>query len=91
MEGGLWWLAVVGVLNSAVSLYYYWRIARTMYLEDPAVAEPLGIPAIATVTLAVLFAGTVVFGIYFGPLSDLTAQSTTLYAPVQAAAQAMLR
>ena len=91
VEGGLWWLAVVGVLNSAVSLYYYWRIARTMYLEDPAVAEPLGIPAIATVTLAVLFAGTVVFGIYFGPLSDLTAQSTTLYAPVQAAAQAMLR
>ena len=91
VQGGLWWLAVVGVLNSAVSLYYYWRIVRTMYLEDPATTEPLGVPAFATATLAVLFAGTVVFGIYFGPLSDLTAQSTTLYAPAQEVVQAVLR
>ena len=35
VDGGLYWLAVVGALNSAVSLYYYARVVRAMYLEKP--------------------------------------------------------
>ena len=35
IEAGYIWLAVIGVLNSAVSLYYYLRILVQMYFRDP--------------------------------------------------------
>ena len=38
VEAGLVWLAVVGVVNSVVSAYYYIRIIRVMFLE-PASSE----------------------------------------------------
>jgi proton-translocating NADH-quinone oxidoreductase chain N len=38
--GGLWiWLAVAGVLNSALSLYYYARVIKSMYLGFSANSE----------------------------------------------------
>ncbi len=36
VDAKIYWLAVVGVLNSVVSLYYYARIIKKMYFEDPA-------------------------------------------------------
>jgi NADH-quinone oxidoreductase subunit N len=82
VEGGLWWLAVVGVLNSAVSLYYYWRVVRTIYLDDPEPgAEPFTVPALANVSILILLAGTMIFGLYFTPLADLTQASTSLHIP----------
>ena len=33
LEQGYYWLAFVGLLNSVVSLYYYARIVKAMYLE----------------------------------------------------------
>jgi len=35
IEAGYIWLAVLGVLNSAVSLYYYLRVMVQMYFRDP--------------------------------------------------------
>ena len=37
VDSGLAWLAVVGVVNSAVSAYYYVRIIRIMFLQQPPV------------------------------------------------------
>ena len=39
IDKGLYWLAFVGLLNSVVSLYYYARIVKAMYLESAAEAE----------------------------------------------------
>jgi len=36
VKAGYIWLAVLGVLNSAVSLYYYLRVMVVMYFRDPA-------------------------------------------------------
>ena len=35
VKSGYIWLAVIGVLNSAVSLFYYLRIMVYMYFKDP--------------------------------------------------------
>jgi len=35
VKAGYIWLAVLGVLNSAVSLYYYLRVMVQMYFKDP--------------------------------------------------------
>ena len=47
-----WWLAVIGVLNSAVGAYYYLRIVVRMYLRPPT-GEPLAGPAAWPTALAV--------------------------------------
>ncbi|MBM3779568.1 MAG: NADH-quinone oxidoreductase subunit N, partial [Acidimicrobiia bacterium] len=58
IESGYVWLAVIGVLNSAVSLYYYIRIVVFMWLKnEPSGSEPRMSPAIA-VAVAVTLAGT---------------------------------
>jgi len=32
---GFWWLAAVGAVNSALSLFYYSRVVRAMWIEEP--------------------------------------------------------
>jgi NADH-quinone oxidoreductase subunit N len=38
IQAKLYWLAVIGVLTSAVGAYYYLRIVKIMYFDDPAPA-----------------------------------------------------
>jgi NADH-quinone oxidoreductase subunit N len=71
-DGGWWWwlVAVIGV-NTILSLYYYLRVVRVMYLEDhqaPAFTpNPLG-TAVSVVCAAVL----VLMFVGFNPLTKLT-------------------
>jgi len=40
LESHLVWLAVLGLLNSAVGAYYYLRILVTMYMHEPGEGAP---------------------------------------------------
>ncbi len=51
MEAQLFVLAVIGVLASAVSAYYYLRIIKTMYFDEP-VREFAAVPAELNVVMA---------------------------------------
>jgi NADH-quinone oxidoreductase subunit N len=86
IESGYIWLAVIGVLNSAVSLYYYIRIVVYMMLKnEPAGSEPRQSPALAfAMVLAVV--ATIGLGIYPQPLFEFAeASAQTLGAmPAQA-------
>ena len=65
-------MAVVGVLNSVVSLYYYARIVKAMYLEG-AEDEPARVPRSSPayrLLLGMLVVPTVLLGIWWAPLSD---------------------
>ncbi len=59
IQAGLYWLAVIGVLSSAVAAYYYLRIVKVMYFDEaaPAFDRPAAAPrAVLAVTgLLVLF------------------------------------
>ncbi|CAC12088.1 NADH dehydrogenase, chain N related protein [Thermoplasma acidophilum] len=35
IDGGLWWLAVIAILNSAISVFYYMKVMRYLFWEDP--------------------------------------------------------
>ena len=64
IDSGYVWLAVIGVLNSAISLYYYVRVVVFMYLrKEIAGSEPTSTPAL-TFTLVATTAVTIVLGIY---------------------------
>jgi NADH-quinone oxidoreductase subunit N len=58
------WLAVLAVVNSAISLYYYARIVVQMYIKDPISEErfPLSPALAAALGIAVFF--TLLIGVY---------------------------
>ncbi len=63
VEAGLWWLALIGVLNAFVALYYYLSVAKYMYLyrseeEDrPIPVSRAAAVGLAICTLAILYLG----------------------------------
>ncbi len=88
IESGYVWLAVIGVLNSAVSLYYYIRIVVYMMLKnEPAGSEPKQTPALAF-ALGVAVVATLLLGVYPQPLFEF-AQASAATLGVSAAAQTL--
>jgi NADH-quinone oxidoreductase subunit N len=71
----LYWLAVVGLLNSVVSLYYYAKVFKAMTLDEPPSTEPLAEPVLGRALLAFLVVPTIVFGLYWSPLARITIQA----------------
>jgi len=64
-------VAVIALLNSVVSLYYYIRVLKHMFLtkqEKETQTVTASFPN--TILVSVLVAGILVFGIYFSPLVD---------------------
>ncbi|MBI3493819.1 MAG: NADH-quinone oxidoreductase subunit N [Acidobacteria bacterium] len=64
IDARYYWLAVIGVLNSAVSLYYYVRIVVFMYVKREQIgSQPTTSPALA-LALGVAVLATIVLGVY---------------------------
>ncbi|RME27976.1 MAG: NADH-quinone oxidoreductase subunit N [Deltaproteobacteria bacterium] len=81
-HGGGWYvvLAVIGVLNSVVSLYYYARVLRAMYLEKPVQdGERVSQTSPAAVVAALLSIPVVLCGIFWQPLERLASWSAVLF------------
>jgi NADH-quinone oxidoreductase subunit N len=76
VQAGYIWLAVIMVLNSAISAYYYLRLIIEMYMRDPEGEETTMEPApLLIACLLVATVGTIFFGIFpDGPL-DFARQS----------------
>ena len=62
MDAGYAWLAVLAVLASAVSLFYYFRIAAAMFFTD-GVESRLPVSYALTAAVVICAAGTLVVGI----------------------------
>ncbi len=68
VNAGLVWLAVVGVLNAIVGLYYYLIVLKVVYLyrsEEEDIPVPLSRPY--TMALVVLVIGIILIGTVFAP------------------------
>jgi NADH-quinone oxidoreductase subunit N len=73
-------LAVIGVLNSVVSLYYYVRVLRNMFLRNPeGSSEPLRFSVLQLAILLLLLIPTILLGVYFGPLVEYAQASVTMF------------
>ncbi len=68
INSGLLWLAVVGIVNSVVSLFYYVGVVRAMYLlPAPEGAAPLPESGLVRGLLAITAVATLVLGIFPQP------------------------
>ena len=65
------WLAVVAVLNSVVSLYYYVRVVVSMYMAAPDGAELRPVPVGVYAVIGVSAVFTLVIGLYPEPFIRL--------------------
>jgi len=79
VKGGYYWLAVIGVLNSAVAAYYYLRVLVYMYFREPKEGIETGYPSLAG-ALAILLALWGVFQLGISPSGFLALAEQSLKA-----------
>jgi len=77
VNAGLVWLAVIGVINSLISAFYYLRVVYVMYMQPLPKREPSFAPALPISAAAAIAAlGVAVFGLY--PTGLLAAAQTAI-------------
>jgi len=74
----LLWLAVAGVLNSALSLYYYARVIKYMYMDKgpPQRIRPTPMVSIAIVIALVM---TIALGVYPDAVIEACREAAELF------------
>src|SRR2546427_152465 len=73
-------LAVVAIINSVISLYYYAKVVKTMFLDFPEPTDAAVSVAPNNFTLLIpLTVLTIVLGIYFYPLAQYTSESLRFF------------
>ena len=80
LESQLVWLAVLGLLNSAVAAYYYLRLLVVMYMHEPGEATEALEPLSAGLGLALVLPalGTFVLGILPGTVLSFATAGAAL-------------
>tara|TARA_S200000501_G_C20865600_1_gene761804 strand:- start:1615 stop:3072 length:1458 start_codon:yes stop_codon:yes gene_type:complete len=69
-SNSFYWLAVVGILNSVVSLFYYFNIARSMWLDEPNDDSKISPHFAISIIIIICSIPTMLFGIKWGILHD---------------------
>jgi NADH-quinone oxidoreductase subunit N len=75
IDAGYVWLAVIAVLNSAISLYYYIRIVVFMYVKPQGAGSEVKTTPSLGLALAIAVVATIVLGVYPRLLFELAEMS----------------
>jgi NADH-quinone oxidoreductase subunit N len=76
-----WWLVAIGGANSVVAVYYYLKVAKTMFLDgimEPDAREPLPVSWALTLVSGLLVLPVLALGLAFGRIVDVTLQLEVL-------------
>jgi NADH-quinone oxidoreductase subunit N len=71
------WLVIIGVINSAVSAYYYLRVVKVTWFSSPASTERVPSSLALRVALALACAGVLALFFYPSPLLDVARDAAT--------------
>ena len=77
-----YWLAIVAILNSVVSLYYYFKIVKSMYFineSDEVNITPLEVNPYIKWTAVLFSAQTILFYLYWTPLIEFINRSLVFW------------
>jgi NADH-quinone oxidoreductase subunit N len=83
VDVGLWWLAMIGILNAFVALYYYLNVVKYMYLYPSAEeAQPIPVSRAAVVGLGVSTVIIILLGsVYASPAYEWTLTAAASFFP----------
>ncbi len=72
-----YWLVFAGAINSVISLFYYIRVVKVMYLDGER-SDVIEMPSkMGTVLLLGTGIPTLIFGIYWSPIADWVERSVS--------------
>lgn len=83
LREGFLFLAAVGVVNSVISVFYYFSVVRQAFFEAPTDATPIRLAPLVTLSLVVTAALVLGFAIYPEPLLNFAAWSMQMFAVVK--------
>ena len=63
-----YWLGIVGILNSVISLYYYFKIVKSMYFDESEIKEDENRPLPLYFMIIIFAAQNLLFYTYWSPL-----------------------
>jgi NADH-quinone oxidoreductase subunit N len=81
-KGSLYiWIALIGIMTSVISLYYYMLIPLNMFLRESKQPDDRNMnPGMtAQILMAFLMFLTIFFGLFFTPLSDFAMHSSSMF------------
>jgi len=70
-----YWLAIIGVINSVISLYYYAHVVRVMFLLKAENETSIQLTFYDRILLIFLVVPTLLFGVYWTPILTFTSRS----------------
>ena len=79
VRADLVWLAIVGVLNSVVSAYYYLRVVLHMYTGEPASEERIQPGPYLGLAMTVAVVGLLVVGVFPNPLLEASEAAVRVF------------
>jgi NADH-quinone oxidoreductase subunit N len=78
VEANLTPLAFIGILNAILSLFYYLRVVRIMYVDEPS--RQFGhLPRPTMIALVVAALGALLLGLYPAPFIELAQRAVTVF------------
>jgi NADH-quinone oxidoreductase subunit N len=79
VKSGYYTLAIIGVLTSVVSIFYYIHVIRVMYMQEPGNGDsPIRVSATTCTLLGVTVLGTLYMGVFPGSVLSLAERSVAL-------------
>jgi len=69
------WLAFIAVLNSAISLYYYARVIKAMYIEKGESVARIKIPKTFTAAIVICVVMVIILGVFPQLIMDFCAEA----------------
>lgn len=81
IQSDLVWLVLVGVINSAISIYYYFRVVKMMYVapsDDAEVGDDVPLPAAPRLALYISGLGILFLGLLPGPIIELAEEAAAV-------------
>lgn len=82
VDAGLWWLALIGVLNAFIGLYYYLSVVKYLYLyRSDEEDQRIPVSRAARVALALSVLGILYLGVAAGPAFEWTRQAGAAFFP----------
>ena len=79
VNNGLLWLVIIAVLNSTISAYYYLRVVKVMWLNEPAREGKVPSSLSLRLALAISCLGILLLGIVPAFVMKLAAMATSMF------------
>ncbi len=81
VHADLTWLAVLAVIGSGISIYFYLKVIMVMYMKEPDGNVTLSTSQPAIIALAIAAITVIVFGVYPSPAIDFADQAVLSITP----------